>query len=77
LAELFSSLTNPPLWGALIRSLSERSIFYSFGPWQSARDVQEMRNNTEVSVMFGKLYELCTELSPGDYEIIKHVVVRK
>jgi hypothetical protein len=77
LAALFSSLPKPPIWGTLIRSLSDRSTFFSFGPWHKPQDVQEMRNNPKVMLLFQKIQGLCTELSPGDYEIVEHRIVNQ
>jgi heme-degrading monooxygenase HmoA len=75
LAEIFSSLTHPPLWGTLIRHRTDRTLFYSFGPWQSAEDVAAMRASAEAGAAFGRLRELCDELMPGDYEVVRHVEV--
>ena len=76
LADTFSSLPNPPLWGTLIRHQTERTLFYSFGPWQNAEHVKAMRENPEAQAVFGKIYELCIELTPGDFEVITHVDVQ-
>lgn len=75
LAETFVNLPRPPISGTLIRSLTDRSLFYSFGPWPSREDVAAMRENPAAGAMFGKLSELCDELSPGDYEVIRHIDV--
>ncbi len=75
LAGTFSSLPNPPLWGTLIRHRTNRTLFYSFGPWQSAEDVAAMRRNAAAGEAFGRLRELCAELTPGDYELVRHVEV--
>ena len=76
LAATFSSLPNPPYWGTLIRSTTERTLFHSFGPWEDASHVQAMRNNPEAGRAFQGLHDVCTELTPGDYEIITEVKVR-
>ena len=75
LADLFVSLPNPPIWGTLIRSVSDPTLFYSFGPWHSGEDVRAMRTNPQAGQLFAKLSELCTELTPGDYELVTHVDV--
>lgn len=75
LADTFLSLPNPPLWGTLIRHRTDRTLFYSFGPWRSAEHVAAMRQNPEAGRAFRKLHELCVELMPGDYEIVTHVNV--
>jgi len=35
LARTFTSLPEPPHWGTLIRQRDDRTLFHSFGPWQS------------------------------------------
>jgi len=72
---LFSSLPEPPLWGTLIRHRSDRTLFYSFGPWRSAEHVAAMRGNPQAGEAFRKISELCEELVPGDYEVVRHVDV--
>lgn len=76
LADTFSTLPNPPLWGTLIRHQNDRQLFYSFGPWQNAEHVKAMRESAEAQAAFSKLYELCSELTPGDYEIVTHIDVQ-
>jgi hypothetical protein len=75
LADTFSSLPAPPLWGTLIRHRTDRTLFYSFGPWRSAKHVAAMRQNPEAGEAFSKLHEVCVELTPGDYEMVIHVDV--
>lgn len=76
LAETFSSLADPPLWGTLIRHKTNRTLFYSFGPWRKEEHVLAMRSNSGAKEAFAKLQKLCIEMMPGDYEIIRHVVVQ-
>jgi heme-degrading monooxygenase HmoA len=76
LADTFSSLPDPPLWGTLIRHRTDRTLFYSFGPWRSPEHVKAMRDNAKAGEAFGKLRELCVEMTPGDYEMIRHVDLR-
>jgi len=75
LAETFSSLPEPPLWGTLIRHRTDPTLFYSFGPWRSAEHVRAMRENPAAAKAFGRLREFCDELTPGDYEVVTHVDV--
>lgn len=75
LAELFVNLPNPPIAGTLIRNLTDRSLFHSFGPWHSEADVRAMRENGQAGEMFARLRELCDELTAGDYEVIRHIDV--
>ena len=47
LGAIFLRLPQPPPSGkaALIQSLSEPTLFYSFGPWNSLADIQVMRED--------------------------------
>lgn len=76
LAATFSSLPQPPLWGTLIRHRSDRTLFYSFGPWRSPEHVRAMRESPAARAAFAGLQELCVEMSPGDYEVVTHVDVQ-
>jgi quinol monooxygenase YgiN len=75
LAETFSSLPDPPIWGTLIRHHTDRTLFYSFGPWRSGEHVKAMRENPAAGQAFGRLHALCEEMTPGDYELVTHVDV--
>jgi heme-degrading monooxygenase HmoA len=76
LAGTFSSLPQPPLWGTLIRHHTDRTLFYSFGPWQSPEHVRAMRESAAAGAAFARLRELCEELRPGDFEVVTHVDVQ-
>lgn len=75
LAAIFRRLPRPPLWGTLLRSSTELTLFYSFGPWRSAADVMEMRADEEVQAAFAALQALCESMRPGMYEVVRHVAV--
>lgn len=75
LARMFSSLPDPPLWGALIRHMRDRSLFYSFGPWRSEEHVHAMRDSPVAAAEFAKLQAYCVAITPGEYEIVKLVEV--
>lgn len=75
LAEVFSGLERPPLWGTLLRSATESNVFYSFGPWHSAGDVEQMRNSEVAQAAIARVRELCEEATPGMYHMVKHVEV--
>jgi heme-degrading monooxygenase HmoA len=77
LAETFSSLVCPPIWGTLIRHRTDRTLFYSFGPWRSAEHVRAMRETPSACAAFEKLHGHCIEMTPGDYELVIHVDVDK
>jgi hypothetical protein len=75
LARTFSSLQRPPMWGTLIRHRTDRTLFYSFGPWSSAEDVKMMRENPQALAAFQRIGAVCVEVLPGDYELVVHVDV--
>lgn len=77
LADTFSSLPHPPLWGTLIRHLSDPTLFYSFGPWHSHEHVQAMRQHPGAGQAFEQLHEFCEEVNAGDYEIVAHIDVQR
>ncbi len=67
LAEYFLSLPGV-MGGTLLRSLEDRSLFYSFGPWRSLEDIRAMRADPRTPIVMGKLQELCVEATPGVYQ---------
>jgi hypothetical protein len=77
LARIFTSLPSPPISGTLIRHATERTLFYSFGPWRSATDVQAMRAHLIAVEGFARLAALCMERVAGDYELVRHVDVAR
>lgn len=77
LAEAFSNLDQPPLWGTLLRSATEPNVFYSFGPWRSSTDVEQMRISEKAQAAMAELRQLCEEATPGMYEMVKHVEVEE
>ncbi len=72
LGAIFLRLPQPPPSGkaALIRSLSEPSLFYSFGPWNSLADIQAMREDKTAQDGIGRLRELCIEAMPGSFQVV-------
>lgn len=73
LAAVFSSLDGKPLWGTLLRSVEDPSLFYSFGPWRSEADITAMRGSPEAAEAVGKLVALCSEATPRTYTLVRHV----
>src|SRR5438105_1562249 len=76
LSDCFSSLPAQPLWGTLIRSVTDPTLFVSFGPWPSAESVQAMRADPLSQVALDRLRRLCVEATPGSFEIVRHIQVR-
>jgi hypothetical protein len=71
LGVLFNQLPAPPIGkGTLIQSLTEPSLFYSFGRWPSVEAVQAMRQDPQVQTGINRLRELCTEAIPGGFRLV-------
>lgn len=75
LSDVFSSLERPPLWGSLLRSRTDPTVFYSFGPWSSADDVAAMRADPAAQSALQAVISLCESATPGSFELVAHVVV--
>jgi hypothetical protein len=70
LGGFFMSLPHPPGEGTLVQSLDEPRQFYSFGPWRTLDDVQEMRSHPDARREIGRLMELCDEGRPGTFRVV-------
>ena len=72
LGTVFLSLEHPPPAGSgtLVRSLDDPTLFYSFGPWDDPAHVAEMRANPEAQARIGAIVALCSEATPGGFEVI-------
>ncbi len=70
LGQYFRSLPHPPGQGTLLQSVDDPKTFYSFGPWHSADDIQEMRSRPETPDEIGKLMALCDEGRPGTFRVV-------
>lgn len=76
LGETFSALPRPPYWGTLLRSETDPSVFYSFGPWASAEDVAAMRANPAAQAAIQRISELCESATPGPCRCVAHIDIR-
>ena len=70
LGNYFKGLQHPPGTGTLLQSVDEPQQFYSFGPWQTLDDIQEMRSRPETPQEIGKLMDLCEEGRPGTFRVV-------
>lgn len=70
LGEYFRSLPHPPGQGRLLQSVDEPNTFYSFGPWDSLDDIEEMRSRPETRTELAKLTELCEQGRPGTFRVV-------
>jgi hypothetical protein len=66
----FRSLSHPPGEGTLLQSVDEPEQFYSFGPWRTLEDIQEMRSRPETPIEIAKLLDLCEEGRPGTFRVV-------
>lgn len=73
LAKAFLALPESPIFGTLLRSEHDPHLFYSFGPWHRLQDVEAMRSHPAVLVAYDQMRNLCAELSPGTYQVVRHV----
>ena len=74
--EAFASLQRRPLWGTLLRSETDPSVFYSFGPWASAEDVAAMRADPGAQAALRRASELCEMATPGLCRRVAHIDLR-
>jgi hypothetical protein len=70
LGSYFKSLPHPPGKGTLVQSVDDPQQFYSFGPWQTVDDIQEMRSQAGTQKEIGKLMDLCEEGRPGTFRVV-------
>jgi hypothetical protein len=71
LGRIFADLPQAPSGkGTLLQSLSDPTLFYSFGPWRSLDDIQAMRGNPQAQAGIAMLRELCTEATPGSFRMV-------
>ncbi|MCZ7526343.1 MAG: antibiotic biosynthesis monooxygenase [Acidimicrobiia bacterium] len=70
LGRYFGSLPRPPGQGTLLQSLDEPQQFYSFGPWRTLDDIQEMRSRRDTPTEIAKLMDLCDEGRPGTFRVV-------
>ncbi len=71
LGETFNHLAHPPSGkGTLIQSLTDPTLFYSFGPWGSLADIQVMREDPNAQAGIQRLRELCVEATPGSFRVV-------
>jgi heme-degrading monooxygenase HmoA len=71
LGRVFASLPHPPSdRGRLVRSVSDPTLFYSFGPWRSEEDVEAIRENARAMEAIRELVALCDEATPGTFRVV-------
>lgn len=68
--EVFYALPHPPGPGTLLRSESDPSLFYSFGPWDRLEDIEAMRADPNAGAAIARIVELCDEAQPGTFRVV-------
>lgn len=71
--EAFSRLEHPPGPGTLLRSESDPTLHYSFGPWNRPEDIEAMRGDAGSQAAIARLVDLCTEAEPGTFRVVANV----
>lgn len=66
----FEDLPNPPGEGTLLQSIDDPQQFYSFGPWRTLEDVQQMRSHPDTPEQINRLMQLCEEGLPGTFRVV-------
>jgi hypothetical protein len=66
----FRGLPHPPSEGTLLQSVDDERLFYSFGPWHTLDDIQEMRGRPETPGEIAKLMDLCDDGRPGAFRVV-------
>jgi hypothetical protein len=70
LGDVFRALPRPPAGaGVLVQSTRDPLLFYSFGPWRSAGDVEAMRADPDARAAIQRLVDLCDSASPGTFRV--------
>ena len=70
LGDRFGILPHPPGPGTLIQSVEDPQQLYSFGPWRSLDDIQEMRGNSDAAEGVARLADLCEVAKPGTFRVV-------
>ena len=73
LADVFTHLPSPATHGTLIQSLTDSTLFYSFGPWDSLEEIAAMRSDIASQAAIQRVRELCEEATPGGYRVVAEI----
>jgi heme-degrading monooxygenase HmoA len=73
MGDLFSGLTSATGQGLLIQSITDPTLFYSFGPWDSLEEIQAMRANPTAQEAMRRVMSVCIEATPGAYRVVAQV----
>ena len=73
MGEVFLTLPRPATQGTLVRSMTEPSVFFSFGPWKDSAEIEAMRTDLEAKDAMQRVIDLCEEATPGTYEVVAEI----
>jgi quinol monooxygenase YgiN len=71
--DVFLALPSPAVRGTLVQSLRKPTLFYSFGPWRSAEDIEAMLQDARAQEALQKVRSLCTEVTTGTFQEVADV----
>lgn len=71
LGTVFRALPRPPTGeGVLLQSMTEPTLYYSFGPWGSAEDIAAMREDADAKTAIKRVVACCDQASPGGFRVV-------
>jgi heme-degrading monooxygenase HmoA len=73
MGDAFLSLPGMTTHGTLIQSTTDPTLFYSFGPWDSLEQIQQMRSDPAAQEAMSRVRELCIEATPGTYRLAARI----
>jgi hypothetical protein len=78
LGDIFRQLPQPPAGkGTLVQSVSDPSLFYSFGPWVTLADIEAMRQDDQARAGLEALRRYCTEALAGAYRTVAEADIER
>lgn len=76
LVEALTRLARPPLCGTLLQHRTDPTLFYSFGPWDDAEDIDQMCHDPAGQDAFLKVAALCVDAEPGVFRLVEKIECR-
>lgn len=76
LVETLAHLARPPLCGTLLQHRTDPTLFYSFGPWDDAQDIDDMCHDSAGQDAFLKVAALCIDAEPGVFRLVERIECR-
>lgn len=76
LVETLMKLARPPLRGTLFQHRTDSTLFYSWGPWDDAEDIDALCHDPAAQDAFLRVVELCEEAEPGIFRLVEQIECR-